>query len=199
MAGNTRKISPMLVGPVLLILAAASLVQAAEQAADAAKNPPAASGKAATPPAPYEDSESTPGASGGCCGGPKLVPVCRCVPTTKKKPKTEYEVKCEPVCVPGCGKHLFGKRHSGCSGSSPDGAGCCDQPCCDHATIRQKKTLLKKVVEKEEDALEYKVEWVCATCAAGCCPDGCSAGAAAAPGRRWQGFHEFWRALFHRK
>lgn len=198
MTGTTRRIGPVLVGPVLVVLAAA-LVQAAEPAADAAKSPPAASGKTASLPATYEASESSPMPEGGCCGGPKLVPVCRCVPTTKKKPKTEYDVKCEPVCVPGCGKHVFGKRQSGCSGCCSDGAGCCDQPCCDRATIRQKKTLLKKVVEKEENAWEYKVEWVCANCAAGCCPDGCSAGVSSPARRTWQAFHELWRGLFHRR
>lgn len=198
MTGTVRRIAPLLV-----VLTAAALVQAAERAAeraaDDAKPSPAASGKAATPAAPYEDADSIPAPAGGCCRGPKLVPVCRCVPTTKKKPKTEYEVECELVCVPGCGRHLFGKRHSDCSGCSSDGAGCCDQPCCDHATIRKKKTLLKKVVDTEEDAWEYKLEWVCENCADGGCPDGCSARVPSPPGRPWNGFHEFWRGLFHRK
>jgi hypothetical protein len=190
MTGKTRGI-----GSVLAVLAAAAFVQAAERVTDDAKPSPAASGKAASPAETYEDAHPIPVPSGGCCGGPKLVPVCRCVPTTKKKPKTEYEVECELVCVPGCGKHLFGKRHSGCS----NGDECCDHSCCDHAKIRRKKTLLKKVVDKEEDAWEYKVEWVCANCDSGCCPDGCSAGVPPPPGQPWHGFHEFWRGLFHRK
>jgi|688.fasta_scaffold300021_2 hypothetical protein len=190
MTGKTRGI-----GSVLAVLAAAAFVQAAERVTDDAKPSPAASGKAASPAETYEDAHPIPVPSGGCCGGPKLVPVCRCVPTTKKKPKTEYEVECELVCVPGCGKHLFGKRHSGCS----NGDECCDHSCCDHAKIRRKKTLLKKVVDKEEDAWEYKVEWVCANCDSGCCPDGCSAGVLPPPGQPWHGFHEFWRGLFHRK
>jgi hypothetical protein len=88
MTGKTRGI-----GSVLAVLAAAAFVQAAERATDDAKPSPAASGKAASPAETYEDVHPIPAPSGGCCGGPKLVPVCRCVPTTKKKPKTEYDVK----------------------------------------------------------------------------------------------------------
>jgi len=194
MMGKTRGI-----GSVLAVLAAATVVQATERATDEAKPSPAASGKAATAAESYEDADSIPAPAEGCCGGPKLVPVCRCVPTTNKKPTTEYEVECELVCVPGCGKHLFGKRQSGCSGCCFDGAGCCDRPSCDHAKIRHKKTLLKKVVDEEEDAWEYKVEWVCANCAAGCCSDGCSSCVPSPAGRPWHGFREFWRGLFHRK
>lgn len=120
--------------------------------------------------------------SNDCCGHPGMIPVCRCVPITKKRPKTEYEMKCEFICVPGCGKfeckHLCDKHH-GCTDAGC--TSCCDQPCCDNATIRKKKTLMKKVVDEEYDAWEYKVEWVCAPCAVGCCtapgccdsPDGC--------------------------
>jgi uncharacterized membrane protein YgdD (TMEM256/DUF423 family) len=95
---------------------------------------------------------------GACCG---LQPVCVCEPVTKKKPKTTYSMKCEPVCVPGpCLLH-HGKatRHrAGCTGPACDG-------CCGAATVRMKKVLLKKVTEEEVDAIERKVEYVCCHCA----------------------------------
>lgn len=146
---------------------------------------------------PYagDDVEPIAPPADGCCESPMLVPVCRRVPTTKKKQKTEYDVKCELVCVPGCRGHLCGKRRGGCSG----GDGCCEQPCCDHATIRPRKTLLKKVVDEEEDAWEYKVEWVCAGCATGCCsPEACDV-PPRRPVKEWHTFHAFWHGLFHRK
>jgi hypothetical protein len=37
---------------------------------------------------------------GATCG---LVPICVCESGTKKKPKVEFDVKCEPICVAGCG------------------------------------------------------------------------------------------------
>ena len=133
----------------------------------------------------------------GCCVSPKLVPVCRRVPATKKKTRTEYDVKCELVCVPGCSSHLCGKRVGGCADGCSDG--CCDAGPCEHATIRPKKTLLKKVVEEEEDAWEYKLEWVCAGCESGCCPPGgCEDGSHALTGhgRSRSRFHDLWNGLF---
>lgn len=117
----------------------------------------------------------------GCCDGPVLVPVCRCVPTTRKKQKTEYDVKCEIVCVPGCSSQFLGKR----------APGCCEKPCCDHATIRSKKTLIKKVVDEEEPSWEHTIEWVCADCETAADPQARHAGA-------WRAFHELWHGLFHR-
>ena len=84
-----------------------------------------------------------------------LYPVCRRVPITKKKPHVEYDMKCEPVCVPGCS--LL--------------AGCHDDCDCGTARIRDKKTLVKKVTQQEVSSYEYKIVWVCRTCAfgGGCC------------------------------
>lgn len=121
----------------------------------------AASPKAAKPTRPDND----------CCGRPGMVPVCRRVPVTRKKTHTEYDTKCELVCVPGCGllhgHHVAGHGHRGAA------AGCCDDGCtdCGDMRIRQKHTLLKRVTEKEYDTYEYKIEWVCASCAFGhgCC------------------------------
>lgn len=92
----------------------------------------------------------------GCCSG-GLYPVCRRVAVVKKKPHVEYSVECEPVCVPGCS--LLDGCSSGCS--------------CSNATIRKKKTLLKKITEKESPSYEYKIFWVCRSCAfgPGCCDE----------------------------
>jgi hypothetical protein len=106
-----------------------------------------------------------------CCGRPGMVPVCRRVPVTRKKTHTEYDTKCELVCVPGCG--LLHGHHAAGHGRHGAAAGCCD----DGGTaggavqIRQKHTLLKRVTEKEYDTYEYRIEWVCASCAFGhgCC------------------------------
>jgi len=88
--------------------------------------------------------------STGCCSGGRY-PVCRRVAVVKKKPHVEYSVKCEPVCVPGC--------------SLLDG--CRDHGSCNNVMIREKKTLLKKITEKESQSYEYKIFWVCRECAFG--------------------------------
>lgn len=146
---------------------------------------------------PYADAEGCHPTQGGCCDRP-LVPVCRRVPTTKKKPKTEYDVKCELVCVPGCSGHSCGKRHTGCSETCSESAGCCGTDCCKRASIRPKKTLLKTVVDEEVDAWEYKVEWVCADCAAGYCSDEAYTGASSKGDGIWHAFHRFWSGFVHR-
>jgi hypothetical protein len=126
--------------------------------------------------------EAYPGASGdlvaggcGCTGG--LVPVCRRVPIKRKKPHTEYSMKRETVCVPGCGclrPRLAGHRSGectpcGCTSCGSDSA--CGQDACGDVRIRSRKSLLKKVTQREVESYEYKVEWVCPSCAfgGGCC------------------------------
>ena len=105
-----------------------------------------------------------------CCGRPGMIPVCRCVPVTKKKSHTEYDTKCELVCVPGCGL-----LHGHCLGGHGAGhaPGCCDDGCpsCADVRIRQRKTLQKRVTEKEYDSYEFKIEWVPARCAFGGCTE----------------------------
>jgi hypothetical protein len=112
----------------------------------------------AAEPAPAPPAEPRPAAAGPeapprHCPRGGLYPICRRVPLKKKKPHVEYQIKCEPVCVPGA--CLLG----GCS----TGCGC-------GTTIREKKSLLKKTTEKEVDSYEYKIVWVCRACAFG---DGC--------------------------
>lgn len=155
----------------------------------------ACAGEAAAPAAsPAANAEAYPGIPAepspggcGCAGG--LVPICRRVPVTRKKPHTEYSMKCEKVCVPGCGclagrgkspPRLFPGMtrpvFSGCSAPGTSSATCdsdtgCGQAVCGDVRIRSRKLLLKKVTQQEVESYEYKIEWVCPSCAfgGGCC------------------------------
>lgn len=130
--------------------AAKPKAQAAKPKAPAAKD----KGKPATKP---EKADEPPSCHDGSrCG---LVPVCYRVPLTKKKKHTEYDTKCELVCVPGCG--CFHGHHKDCS-SCTDG---CGHDGCENVDIRKKMLLLKKVTEKEQESYEYKIKWVCPSCA----------------------------------
>ncbi len=132
----------------------AMLAAAALWAAEPAPAPPT------EPPRAAADQE----ASAPTCPRGGLYPVCRRVPLKKKKPHVEYQMKCEPVCVPG----------SGLLGGCPTGGG-------GGTTIREKKSLLKKTTEREVDSYEYKIFWVCRACAFG---DGCRPRAEVPP--RWE-------------
>lgn len=96
------------------------------------------------------------------CGGTcHLAPVCVCAPATKKKMKTTYSMKCEPVCVPEpcLSHHGTGKRHAtSCTGTSCDGS-------CGAASVRTRKLLQKTMIEEEVDVIERKVEYLCIHCA----------------------------------
>lgn len=102
---------------------------------------------------------------GARCG---LEAVCVCECGTKKKPKTEYEVKCDPICVPRCSGLPW--PFSLCR----HGGGCTDCPtdAC-RAWVRQRKTLVKETKDEEVSTIERKVKYVCCRCSAtgktGCC------------------------------
>jgi hypothetical protein len=132
-----------------------AMLAAAALAAEPAPAPPT------EPPRAAADQE----ASAPSCPRGGLYPVCRRVPLKKKKPHVEYQMKCEPVCVPGAG--LLGGCSTGCG--------------CGTTTIREKKSLLKKTTEQEVDSYEYKLVWVCRACAFG---DGCRPRAEVPP--RWE-------------
>jgi hypothetical protein len=116
--------------------------------------------KASIPAASYTAEAEYASGCLSCTGSPRLMPVCRRVPIKKKTPHVEYEMKCELVCVPGCGCLRHGHE-------APVGCTDCDDGRCDNVRVRQKKLLVKKVTEKETESYGYKVEWVCADCAAG--------------------------------
>jgi hypothetical protein len=104
---------------------------------------------------------------GATCG---LEAVCVCECGTKKTPKTEYEAKCDPICVPRCSglPWPFSRCHRG--------AGCtdCQSDAC-RAWVRHRKTLVRETKDEEVSVIERKVKYVCRRCAAtgktGCCGD----------------------------
>jgi hypothetical protein len=114
---------------------------------------------------------------GATCG---LVAVCVCKPGTRKTPKTEYEAKSDPLCVPCCsgppwpwGGH---RRAVGCTGCTG-----CETECQD-AWVRQRKKLVKETKDEEKPTLERKVAWLCRGCGSDR-PVSCTGGSDAAPRR----------------
>lgn len=144
-------------------LAADSSAAPAPPQPPAQKAPPTQKGSADKKPADKKPAEKKP-ACRVCGGGCHLTPVCVCEPATKKKTKTTYSMKCEPVCVPEpClshhGHHGNSTRHAGsCTGTACDGS-------CGAASVRTKKILLKTMKEEEVDVIERKVEYLCRHCA----------------------------------
>jgi hypothetical protein len=109
---------------------------------------------------------------GATCG---LVPVCICMPGTRKIQKTEYETTCDPVCVPCCSGPPWKcqRRATSCTG--------CEAECHD-AWVRQRKKLVAEQKDEERPTIERKVVWVCRGCDAG--PSaGCTDGGDAASRR----------------
>ena len=102
---------------------------------------------------------------GATCG---LEAVCVCECGTKKKPKTEYEAKCDPICVPRCSGLPWPFSHC------RHGSGCteCPSDTC-RAWVRQRKTLVKETKDEEVSVIDRKVKYVCCRCASrgktGCC------------------------------
>jgi hypothetical protein len=100
-----------------------------------------------------------------CC----LTPVCVCEPGTKKKPKAEFSVTCEPMCVAGCSSkpRLFGhcEQRPGCTN-------CCAEPCRCPGWVRTCKKLSKETVDEEVPTVKRTVAYIC-DCCAGRCSAGC--------------------------
>ena len=150
--------------------AAAREEAAAAQRGDAKVKPPTK---------PAEKSEEERPACMHCGATCGLVAVCVCKPGTKKIPKTEYEAKCDPLCVPCCGgpPRPWGghRRAAGCTG--------CEAECHD-AWVRQRKKLVVEKEDEEQPTIERQVAWVCRGCAHGA-PVSCTGGAVAAPRSGW--------------
>ena len=113
---------------------------------------------------------------GARCG---LEAVCVCECGTKKNPKTEYEAKCDPICVPRCSglPWPFSRcRHGG---------GCtdCQSDAC-RAWVRHRKTLVKETKDEEVSVIERNVKYVCCQCSA-TGKTGCCGGEAAGHGGWW--------------
>ena len=104
---------------------------------------------------------------GATCG---LRPICVCKPGTKKQPKFEFDVTCEPICIPGCSSHVwpFGGREArvGCTS-------CCEEPCSCPGKVRYCKKIKKETIDEEKPTIERKVAYVCRVCSgagqARCC------------------------------
>jgi hypothetical protein len=113
---------------------------------------------------------------GATCG---LEAVCVCECGTKKKPKTEYEAKCDPICVPRCSGLPWPFSHC------RHGGGCTDCPsdAC-RAWVRQRKTLVRETTDEEVSVVERKVKYVCCRCA-GCGKAGCCGGGPAGAAGWW--------------
>jgi len=117
---------------------------------------------------------------GATCG---LEAVCVCECGTKKKPKTEYETKCDPICVPRCSGLPWILSRCG------RGTGCtdCQSDAC-RAWVRQRKTLVKETKDEEVSVIERKVKYVCCPCAANG-KTGCCDGESAEHGGWWPHWH----------
>lgn len=106
---------------------------------------------------------------GATCG---LAPVCVCEPGTKKRPKTEFEATCEPLCVPGCGRMPWFldacRDRTTCTS-------CCDEPCACPSRVRFCKKLQKETVDEAKPTIVRKVKYLC-RCCAGSCTAGCCGG-----------------------
>jgi hypothetical protein len=100
---------------------------------------------------------------GATCG---LEPICICTPGKKKKPVTEFETTCEPICVAGCSGPPWARRATGCTECPPDA-------CCCPGWVRNRKTLVKETRDEEVATVERSVGYVCVRCTgrggAGCC------------------------------
>ena len=103
---------------------------------------------------------------GATCG---LEPVCVCEPGTKKRPKTEFDATCEPLCVAGCTtKPWF---LAWCHGREAC-TSCCEEPCECPSRVRWCRRLKRDTVEEEVPTVVRKVKYVC-RCCSGTCSDGC--------------------------
>lgn len=108
-----------------------------------------------------------------CC----LEAVCVCKQGKKKKPVTEYETKCEPICVARWSGPPWARRPAGCTDCPPDSCRC-------PGWVRNRKTLVKEIRDEEVDTVDRSVGYVCATCA-GRGPVGCCDAAPAKPSGWW--------------
>jgi hypothetical protein len=146
-------ITAMLLTAVLLACGAADKEKAADKPKDSSKS--------------KEDEKPACMHCGATCG---LTPICVCEPGTKKQPKVEFDVKCEPICVAGCSSKPwpFGRCHDervGCTN-------CCEEPCRCPGWVRNVKQLKKETTDEEVATIKRKVAYIC-DCCAGRCTAGC--------------------------
>ena len=103
---------------------------------------------------------------GATCG---LRVICVCASSTTKKPKKEYTVTCDPICVPRCGSWPWPWSLARCLHTG----GCADcQPAPCRAWVRYRKKLIPETKDEDVAVIERKVESICDSCA-GCGKPGC--------------------------
>ena len=152
--------------PLLPLLGALICGGAADKPVQTASEPKP-SAKAASKDGSDKDAAPACMHCGATCG---LRPVCVCKPGTKKQPRIEFDTKCEPICIPGCGGFPWLLRHRG----APAGCtSCCDARDCCPGTMRYCNRLQKETVDEEKAVIERKVAYVCRPCQGGgtigCC------------------------------
>jgi hypothetical protein len=177
-------ITAMLLAAVLLACGAADKEQAADKPKDSSK--PKASEKAKgkdDKEKPKEDEKPACMHCGATCG---LAPICVCEPSTKKQPKVEFDVKCEPICVAGCSSKPwpFGRCEKRVSCTS-----CCEEPCRCPGWVRNCKKLKKETTDEEVPTIKRKVAYIC-----DCCSGECTAGCCGVEPRR-QRLPSWWTSL----
>lgn len=184
---HKRIITAMLLAAVLLACGAADKQKATDKPEDLSK--PKASEKAKgkddkgkdDKKKSKEDEKPACMHCGATCG---LTPICVCEPGTKKQPKVEFDVKCEPICVAGCSSKPwpFGLCHKHVSCTN-----CCEEPCRCPGWVQNVKKLKKETTDEEVATIKRKVAYICDCCAGGgpiasctgsCCDDRCEHGRA---------------------
>ena len=142
------------------------------------------SGAADKPKAQDDEATSKQDEQPACmhCGATcRLVPICVCEPGTKKKPKVEFDVMCEPICVAGCSSTPwpFGRYRERVVCTS-----CCEEACRCPGRVRNCKKLKKETTDEEVPTIKRKVDYVC-DCCAGRCTAGCCAARRSSRSSSW--------------
>ena len=99
---------------------------------------------------------------GATCG---LTAICVCEPGTKKQPKVEFDVECEPICIAGCGSRPWPWGKCGNRGGCTNG---CQDRCRGPSWVLSRKQLKKETVEEDVPTIKRKVAYVCDWCAGRC-------------------------------
>ena len=176
-------ITILLLSAVLLACGATGKEKAAADPSDTGK--PQASAKAKEDKGPSAEKATKADKKPACmrCGATcGLAAICVCEPGTKKQPKVEFDVECEPICVARCGSRPWPLER--CEA----GVGCtngCEGPCRCPAWVRNCKRLKKQTVDEDVPTIKRKVAYIC-DCCAGRCSNGCSSVKPCRPSSWWK-------------
>jgi hypothetical protein len=107
---------------------------------------------------------------GTTCG---LAPVCVCEPGTKKRATIEFDVTCEPICVPGCGST---PRFLDGHGARANCTSCSEASCACRGRVRSCKRIRANAVDEDVPTVVRKVGYVCHCCSGSCAADCCGGG-----------------------